>query len=243
MLLLGVVTVVAGDQKVDLAGLAFVVAQALGFVALIAIVGTRMMRRSSPLLDAPINPLSPLTICLALCLGLAAAAANLGLAAIIGAFLAGMVAAESRQRHVLERQVGTLMAFIVPFFFVVTGAKVVLKELASPAALGMLLVVTVLAIVGKVAGGMLGAASLGRRSALIVGVGMAPRGEVGIIIASLGEKAGIFGPQIYAVIIGMSLLTSVLAPPVLKVLLAGSPPSEPEEEQSSILLTVEETGH
>jgi sodium/hydrogen exchanger family protein len=70
------------------------------------------MRRSSPLLESPINPLSPLTLALAGCLGLAAAASYLGLAAIIGAFLAGMVVAEADQRHTLERQVQVIMAFL-----------------------------------------------------------------------------------------------------------------------------------
>ena len=65
----------------------------------------------------------------------------------------------------------------------------------------------------------LGAWSLGKRSALIVGVGMIPRGEVGIIVASLGQAAGVFSGQLYAVIIAMSLLTSLIAPPAPKPLL------------------------
>jgi Kef-type K+ transport system membrane component KefB len=251
MLLLGVVTALQGGQGINIGGLVLVLVQAIGFVALIALVGTRMMRKASPMLDAPINPLSPLSLCLAGCLGLAAASSYLGLAAIIGAFLAGMVAAESQQRHTLERQVQTLMVFLVPFFFVVTGTKIELAALANPAAIGTLLLITLLAVIGKLVGCGLGARSLGRKSALIVGVGMIPRGEVGIIVASLGQQAGVFTGATYALIIGMSLLTSVIAPPVLKGLLAGAEP-EPEEpnaegigdeEEGSYLLTVEETGH
>jgi Kef-type K+ transport system membrane component KefB len=230
MLLLGVVTALQGGGGVDYLRLGIVLFQAVGFVAVIALVGTRIMRKNSNLLDAPINPLSPLTLSLALCLGLAAAASFTGLAAIIGAFLAGMVIAESRQRHALEKQIQPLMAFLVPFFFVVTGAQVDLKELASWSAIGMLAFVTLLAVVSKLVGGGLGAISLGRQSALIVGVGMVPRGEVGIIVASLGKQAGVFSGQIYAVIIAMSLLTSVIAPPILKALLANAPP-EPEKPE------------
>jgi Kef-type K+ transport system membrane component KefB len=120
------------------------------------------------------------------------------------------------------------MAFLVPFFFVVTGAQVNLGELASGSAIGMLVFVTLLAVVSKLIGGGLGAISLGRQSALIVGVGMVPRGEVGIIVASLGQQAGVFSGRIYAIIIAMSLLTSVIAPPVLKMLIANAPP-EPED--------------
>jgi Kef-type K+ transport system membrane component KefB len=246
MLLLGVVTALQGGGSVNVVGLLLVLATAVGFVALIAVVGTSLMRRGSPFLDAPINPLSPLTLTLALCLGLAAAASYLGLAAIIGAFLAGMVAAESRQRQVLERQIQVLMSLLVPFFFVVTGAKVELGQLASLPVLGTLGVVTLLAVMGKLVACGLGARSLGARSALIVGVGMVPRGEVGIIVATLGQQAKVFSADIYALIIGMSLLTSVIAPPVLKYLLAGlpaEPAGEAEDEETCHLYAVEATGH
>jgi Kef-type K+ transport system membrane component KefB len=224
--------------------------QAVGLVVVVSLIGTRLMRRWSSLLDVPMNPLSPLTISLALCLGLAASASFLGLAAIIGAFLAGMVLAEAKQRHTLERQIQPIMILLVPFFFVVTGAKVDLGQLGSLEALGILLVVTVLAVLSKLIGCGMGAWSLKKRSALIVGIGMVPRGEVGIIVASLGLQAGIFSGRIYAVIITMSLITSILAPPILKSLLAHpdaeAPPPEilpSEEDEESHLYSVEETGH
>jgi Kef-type K+ transport system membrane component KefB len=224
MLLLGVVTSLQGGEGIHVSSLVVVLCQAVGFVALIALVGTKIMRRSSPLLEAPVNPLSPLTISLAICLGLAVASSYMGLAAIIGAFLAGMVAAETSQRHTLEKQLQPITALFVPFFFVVTGAKVNLGDLGSASALSALLVVTLLAIAGKVLGCGGGAVSLGRKSALIVGVGMVPRGEVGIIVASLGLAAGVFSGQMYTLIIAMSLLTSVIAPPVLSALLASKSP-------------------
>jgi Kef-type K+ transport system membrane component KefB len=219
MLLLAVVTSIQGETGLDVIGLLLVLLQAIVFVALIGFVGTRVMRRSSPWLEVPINPLSPLTISLALCLGLALAAAYLGLAAIIGAFLAGMAAAETTQRDTLQKQLHPILAFLVPFFFVVTGTRVVLAELGTLPALGALLVVTLLAIIGKLVGGGLGALSMGRKNALIVGVGMVPRGEVGIIIANLGRQAGVLDGQMYAIIIAMSLLTAIIAPSVLPLLL------------------------
>lgn len=245
MLLLGVVTALQGGGTINFGALALVLVQAVGFVVLIALVGTRLMRRSSGWLEAPVNPLSPLTLTLAICLGLAAAASYLGLAAIIGAFLAGMAAAETEQRHTLERQVQTLMALLVPFFFVVTGAQVELGALATGAALGTLTLVTLLAVVGKLVGCGLAARGLGGRSALVVGVGMVPRGEVGIIVASLGQQAGVFTGSTYAIIIAMSLLTSIIAPPLLKGLLAGipAPVSDEDMEGTSYLIGVEETGH
>ena len=223
MLLLGVVTSLQGGEGINVKGLLFVLAQAIGFVVVIGWLGTRVMRARAHWLDRPINPLSPLTIVLAICLGLAWLSTEFGLAAIIGAFLAGMIASEMHQREELEHQMQPLLALLTPFFFVITGAKIDLSVFSSGAALWMLAVVTVIAIASKLAGGFLGAWSLGTRSALIVGVGMVPRGEVGVVIASLGLAAGVFSNQTYAVIVAMSLLTSIVTPPVLQVLLRHAP--------------------
>ncbi|TCV97574.1 transporter (CPA2 family) [Luteibacter rhizovicinus] len=219
MLLLGVVSSLQDGGALDVKSLAFTLLGAVGFIAVIGWGGTKVMRRGSGWLDKPSNPMSPLAIVLALCLGLAFLSTRFGLAAIIGAFLAGMIASESRQRDDLEHQTAPLLAFLTPFFFVVTGAKVNLEELADGKALLMLLVVTVIAIVSKLAGGFLGALSLGRRGAAIVGFGMVPRGEVGVVIASLGLAAGVFNEQIYAIIVAMSLLTAMVTPPILSLLL------------------------
>ena len=220
MLLLSSVTAIQGGGGVDLAGLSLVLVKAVGFVVLTALLGTQLMKcKGSELLDAPRDPLSSLALSLLLCLGLAAAAHFLGLAAIIGAFLAGVLVAETRQQHTLRTQLEPLMSFLVPFFFVVTGTKVALAQLGSTNALGMLAVATLLAMVSKLLACGLGAWSLGKHSALIIGVGMIPRGEVGIIVASLGQAAGVFNVQLYAVIIAMSLLTSLIAPLALKPLL------------------------
>ncbi|MBC6941823.1 MAG: cation:proton antiporter [Xanthomonadales bacterium] len=219
MLLLGMVTSLQEDGGIDLAGLALVLLQALGFVAIIGWVGTRVMRKRGDWLDRPINPLSPLTIALAICLGLAWLSTGFGLAAIIGAFLAGMIASEIPRRDELEHQMQPLLALLAPFFFVLTGAKIDLVVFTSRDALWMLAIATLIAISTKFLGGALGALSLGRRGAAIVGVGMVPRGEVGVVIASLGLAAGVFSNELYAVIVAMSLLTAIVTPPVLALLL------------------------
>jgi Kef-type K+ transport system membrane component KefB len=219
MLLLGVVTSLQAGGELKLGSLAVVLLEAVGFIAAIGWVGTRVMRSRSEWLDKPVNPLSPLTIVLALCLGLAFLSTEFGLAAIIGAFLAGMIASETRQRETLEHQTQPLLALLTPFFFVITGSKVNLQLLASGEALWMLAIVTAIAIVSKLVGGFLGALSLGKRGALIVGVGMVPRGEVGVVIAALGLAAGVFSDRTYAVIVAMSLLTAMITPPVLAMLL------------------------
>ena len=216
MLLLGIVGSFVRPNGFVLSHLLTSLVLAVGFVVVVAVGGSHLLRRKSEVLDAPINPHSPLTFALVACLGLATAASFIGLAAIIGAFLAGMAFAETPQRAALEHQFAAIMAFITPYFFVLTGMQIELHQLASRSALVTLALITALAVVGKIIGGGWGARALGRKSALIVGVGMVPRGEVGIIVASLGKSAGVFNDLVYALIIAMSLLTSVIAPPVLK---------------------------
>jgi len=229
MLLLGIVTALQGGQSLRLDHLAIVLLEAVGFVVVVALLGTRVMRRSSQWLEAPINPLSPLTIVLALCLGLAYLSTQFGLAAIIGAFLAGMIASETRQRETLEHQTRPLLALMTPFFFVMTGSKVELSQLADGTTLATLAFITAIALVSKLVGGYLGALPLGRRGALIVGVGMMPRGEVGVVIASLGFAAGVFSPRTYALIVAMSLLTSIVTPPLLALLFKNHVPATPAQ--------------
>lgn len=222
MLLIGVVSAMQGGGKVDIGNLLLILAEAVGFVVIIGFVGSRVMRRASDWLDRPINPLSPLSIALALCLGLAWLSSEFGLAAIIGAFLAGMIASETRQRELLEAQTKPLLALLTPFFFVLTGAKIDLAVFTSVDALLTLVLITAIAIVSKFAGGFLGALALGRRGATIVGVGMIPRGEVGVVIATLGLAAGVFTNHVYALIVAMSLLTSIVTPPLLAPLFRGA---------------------
>jgi len=219
MLLLGIVVAIQAGGSLRVSRLLVVAGEAIAFVLVVGWLGTLMMRRGSKWLERMRDPMSPLLIVLILCLGLAWLATRFGLAAIIGAFLAGMIASETRQRAQLEEQMQPLLALLTPFFFVLTGAKVELAQFATGHALWLLLIATLLALVTKLVGGWLGALRLGPRSALIVGVGMMPRGEVGIVVAALGLSAGVFGELMYAVIIAMSLLTSVIAPPFLAMLL------------------------
>ncbi|HEX7370722.1 MAG TPA: cation:proton antiporter [Rhodanobacteraceae bacterium] len=231
MLILGAVVAIQAGGSLRIGRLLAVAGEAIGFVLVVGWFGTMMMRRGSRWLERARNPMMPLLVVLALCLGLAWVATRFGLAAIIGAFLAGMIASETRQHVHLEEQMQPLLALLTPFFFVLTGAKVELAKLANGHALWLLLAATVLALVTKLAGGWLGALRLGPRSALVVGIGMIPRGEVGIVVAALGLAAGVFDNTLYAVIIAMSLLTSIIAPPFLALLLKG-PASTLESTES-----------
>jgi Kef-type K+ transport system membrane component KefB len=156
-------------------------------------------------------------------LGLAALAGKLGLAAIIGAFLAGMVLAETSERSELEDQTQPVYDLLVPFFFVVTGSQVDLRVFLQPAILWLVVGVSLLALAGKLIGCGLVALPEGRRRALIIGLGMAPRGEVGLIVASIGRGLGVVPEDIFSVIVAMSIITTLVVPPALALLLRQEP--------------------
>jgi len=220
LLLVAVAAGVAAEGGVDIVSIAVTAAVALAFVAFVALGGTRLLQARPALLHAPRFSESPLLPAVVICLGLAAFAAQIGLAAIIGAFLAGMIIAETRDQHPIEEEVAPLYAFFPPFFFAFIGLELSLGALGDGRALLLLAGVTALAVVTKFAGAYLGARRMGRREATFVGVGMVPRGEVGIIVAGIGNATGTIDAELFAIIVAMSVLTTLIVPPVLRRLAA-----------------------
>ena len=148
-----------------------------------------------------------------LCFGLSFLASYVGLAAIIGAFLAGMAFAEFKDRWPVEEKFEPINELLVPFFFLFVGISVDLASFSGVIFIAVIL--TLLAIVTKIIGCGLGSLKLGGRSATIIGVGMVPRGEVGIIVASIGLSMAVISDSMFSVVIFMSMATTLVAPPLL----------------------------
>lgn len=161
---------------------------------------------------------APFSVAAGVMLGLAVVSAQLGLAAIIGAFLAGMVFSELREEYELERQARPLYDFLVPLFFVITGSRVDWHIFLDGSLIGIALALALLAALGKLVGCGLGALSLGRRSAAIVGVGMVPRGEVSLIVATAGRSLGLISGSMFSAIVLVVVLTTLVVPPCLTAL-------------------------
>ena len=219
LILVAVAVGIAAEGGVDVGSIALSIALAAGFVAFFALGGVRAMQSRPGILQEPRFSESPFLPAVILCLTLAALAAEVGLAAVIGAFLAGMIVAETKEQHPIEDEIAPLYAFFPPFFFASIGISLDLDALVEPGTVGVLAALTAVAIATKVVGAYAGARALGRRDALAVGVGMVPRGEVGIIIAGIGAAEGVIDGELFAAIVGMSLLTTVMAPPLLRRLL------------------------
>jgi Kef-type K+ transport system membrane component KefB len=126
--------------------------------------------------------------------------------------------AEAEEGFELSRQARPVYEFLTPFFFVIVGTEVDPGVFDDIEILGIALAVTALAIAGKLAGGALGARGMRRRSAAIVGVGMVPRGEVGLVAAGVGSGIGAVSGDMFAVVVFMSIATTLIAPPVLAAL-------------------------
>lgn len=152
---------------------------------------------------------------LVLLFGLSVMAVYAGVAAIIGAFLAGMALSES-VRSESKHMVHGATELLVPFFLVNIGINLDFKSFQSREMIVLAILVVVAAVLSKLVGCGLGAWSLGRTDAIRVGVGMVPRGEVGMVVAQIGLGMGVISQSIYGVAVFMAVVTTMVAPPLLK---------------------------
>ena len=171
-----------------------------------------------------------LVFAFAFALVLSSAAALAGSALIIGAFAAGLILSGTNQFDTIEHEVKPVASIFTPIFFVSIGASVNLGLLdpGNPGARGTLAIAAVLvalAIIGKIAAGWAAPWVPFRR--IVVGVGMIPRGEVGLIFADIGRRSGVFGEDVFGAVLIMVMATTFVAPPALKALFGGADPAPP----------------
>ncbi len=167
-------------------------------------------RRSHP------SELSILGIEVLVCLGMAALSSTIGLAGIIGAFLAGMLFAEFKDTMPCEENFNTVTSFMLPFFFIYVGMMVKFDSF-EVSMVPLLISLILVAVITKFVSGYYGSRNgeLSKDSSLLIGVSMIPRGEVGIIVASIGLTIGVFTDYMFTSIILMTLATSIIAPPLI----------------------------
>ncbi|MBI4164142.1 MAG: cation:proton antiporter [Acidobacteria bacterium] len=218
MIVLAVVSSLSSG-KVNYLSLGIVAGEAIGFSLLILFFGSRVVGRLRPAVARLRARNAAFALSVILCLGLSLASVYIGMAAIIGAFLAGLALADHSEQYRLQENAHPVMEFLAPFFFVLLGAQVNLQSLNQPGLIGTIVWVCVLAILSKLIGCGLGALKLGYRDALRIGLGMVPRGEVGLIVAAVGLRLHTVSEAIYTVVLAMSIMTTIFAPPVLRLVL------------------------
>jgi len=167
-----------------------------------------------------------LTTALAFCFLLSALASLIGLAPIVGAYAAGLILEEThytefagKGEHRLEELVRPISVFLVPVFFVLMGMRVEIGALLQPGVLGLAAVLTVVAVAGKQACALGGIGAPVDRTT--IGLGMIPRGEVGLIFANIGLGLTVGGERlvderIFAAVVVAVMLTTLVTPPALK---------------------------
>jgi Kef-type K+ transport system membrane component KefB len=216
LLVLAVVSSVTRG-RIDLVQISLTAALAVAFTFIVARWGPRAVGKVLPRVHENLRTSEArFVVSMCLLLALAAAAVFTGVAAIVGAFLAGLALAETSgpREHDLTQGVSE---FLIPFFLAGIGLHVELKVFADVPTLLLALVILAAALLSKFLGCGLGALALGRMEAVRIGIGMMPRGEVGMIVAQIGLGLGVITGNLYAVIVFMSVATTIIAPPLIKV--------------------------
>jgi Kef-type K+ transport system membrane component KefB len=225
IIVLAVVASLAKTGEVDVMNVIYLVASATGFL-LGAIFLGKFFNSSFVAIADKLQTRGNLVIPALTFAFLMAFFANvIHLEAILGAFAAGLVLDETDKRKELDRQIMPIADILVPIFFVTVGAKADLGVLnpAVPAnreGLVIALFLLAVAILGKVVTGWttFGQAKLNK---LAIGIGMVPRGEVGLVFAGIGSASGVLSKPLEAAIIIMVIATTFLAPPFLRIAFKG----------------------
>jgi Kef-type K+ transport system membrane component KefB len=216
LLVLAVVSSVArGDVQVG--GLILTAVMAIGFTLIIATWGTRTVAHVVPRMQEKLRlGEAEFALSMVLLFGLSLLAVYVGVAAIIGAFLAGMALSETVGERVHDLAHG-VTELLVPFFLAGIGLHLDVHSLASGSTLLLAAVILIAAVLSKLVGCGLGAIRLGRGDAVRIGIGMIPRGEVGLVVAQIGLSLGVIAGHVYAVVVAMAVATTLIAPPLLNV--------------------------
>ena len=182
------------------------IAGTVGFTAIPHVLGIVMKRASSP------AAVSVTALGIALAFSSAADAAHL--APIIGAFVAGTALGKAPGHERIARDMSALAAVFVPIFFLQIGVETDIAAMVKPKVLAIAALFAFIAVITKVAAGWM-ARSTGADT-LLVGLGMMPRGEVGLIFATIGLSAGVFNDDLHAALVLVVLLTTVISPAALR---------------------------
>jgi Kef-type K+ transport system membrane component KefB len=215
LIILTVVTRIVQQGSVDLADVASTIGIAVGFIAITGAVGIFVIPRLFAFIgERAVSPATIGVLAASLTFGFSAAASGAQLAPIIGAFIAGTALSRTPQHDQISRDFKSLGAIFIPILFLQIGIDTDVTKFFSQHVLFIAAILSVIAVIGKMV------AAIGARSAnadkLLIGIGMVPRGEVGLIFASIGVAIGVFDDELYAVVLLVVLLTTVITPPLLR---------------------------
>ena len=215
LIILTIVVRLVTANSISLLDVGAIVAIALVFIVLAVGLGTRIGPRLLGLADRHArSPGTFVAFALAFTLAFAALADAAQLAPIVGAFAAGLALSGSGPSERVRRELRPVGHLFIPVFFLQIGVNTDLNAFARPGPLALAGCLFVVAVVGKVIAGV--GTLNGPGDKLLVGLGMLPRGEVGLIFASIGLSQGVLNADVYGALLAVVLGTTVIAPPLLR---------------------------
>jgi Kef-type K+ transport system membrane component KefB len=219
LVILTVVVRLVSEGSVSVLDVALILLVAIGFLVVATIVGSRLAPGVFQFLDRHARSAGTLVaIAFAFTLGFAELADAAQLAPIVGAFVAGLALSGSTASERIQRELAPVGHLFIPVFFLEIGISARVETFVKPEVLGIAAALLGVAIVGKIlaSAGALGAPG----DKLLIGLGMIPRGEVGLIFATIGLREGILGGNLYAALLLVVLATTLVTPPLLRWRLA-----------------------
>ncbi|MFQ6120286.1 MAG: cation:proton antiporter [Methanosarcinales archaeon] len=217
------ITGVEGGGEVSTADIGIVILKAAIFWIALILIGVKLATQIAKALSMFKTPGALMVVAIVFGLVISYLADKIGLATIIGAYAAGLALSASAHKELLIREITPIYHFLVPIFFVAMGMLVNPYSIPDIGMLGLIIIF--LAIIGKAVGcgitAYLGGFNI--HGAIRVGVGMVPRGEVGLIVAYYGYKFGVIHQDIYVVGVLMSVITTLVTPPLLKIAFVKGP--------------------
>ena len=218
LIILAVVIGIASTGQVDLLQISHISLLSILFLGSALLLGGWFVSRLLPIVAAMERRHVKLLFPLGLAFFLSWAVSAIELAPIIGAFTAGLILNEEQfAKHSPESTMANVIAplerVFAPIFFVLMGMQVNLQSFLDPTTLRLALAFSVLAVIGKLACGLFAGPGTNR---LAVGLGMVPRGEVGLIIAGIGKGMGIVSASVFSAIVVTVIATTLVTPPALK---------------------------
>lgn len=219
LVILTVVVKVVTEGSISVGVVLETVGLAAGFLLLTGLLAIYVIPRLFTRIDRIAkSSTSIVSIAFALTLAFSLLANQAKLAFIIGAFMAGLAVGRSPQHERIAEGLNPLGHIFIPVFFASIGINADLEAMFQPSVLALASAITVVAIVGKLVAGF----GIGRTGGdkLLIGIGMMPRGEVGLIFASIGLAQGVLDDELYGALLLMVLVTTLITPPLIRLKLA-----------------------
>ena len=215
LIILTVVTRIVEQGSVGIGTIASTIGLAVGFLAVTSTVGFTIFPQLFARIAKGARSTSTVSVvAIGIALGFSVLADKAHLAPIIGAFVAGLALRRIATHERVERDVSSLAQIFVPIFFLNIGISTNIRAMADARVIGVALILSAVAIISKIAAASGAIGSRGDK--LTIGFGMLPRGEVGLIFASIGLSVGALSEELYGSVLVVVLVTTLVAPPLLR---------------------------